>query len=120
MSAPLFDLSDRCAIVTGASRGIGRAIAIGFAQAGATVLVVARSQRGLDEVQQTIGAFGGRCEVLAADVAAPEAALLVRSEALRHAPTVDILVNNAACFVEGPALDLDDATWVSTMRVNVD
>src|SRR5690348_15771486 len=95
MSTGLFDLSGRCALVTGASRGIGRAIAIAFAEAGADVAVLARDGDRLAEVALEVEKAGGRVVVLVADVTDREAVDLAVGAAIERLGHVDVVVNNA-------------------------
>jgi NAD(P)-dependent dehydrogenase (short-subunit alcohol dehydrogenase family) len=93
----IFDLSGRRAVVTGASRGIGRALAIGLAQFGADVLCVARPASSLEEtVARARAAGGGRVEHVATSLREPEAIAAVVEDAAKRLGGLDILVNNAA------------------------
>jgi NAD(P)-dependent dehydrogenase (short-subunit alcohol dehydrogenase family) len=104
-------LDGRVAVVTGASRGIGQAIAERLAREGAHVALVARSEGGLSAVAERIRAHGGAATVLVADVtdaARSEAAM----KRLRDAQGgVDVLVNNAGGNVRTPAAELDLGLW---------
>jgi NAD(P)-dependent dehydrogenase (short-subunit alcohol dehydrogenase family) len=92
----LFDLSGRVAVVTGASRGIGRAIAAGLAQAGAAVVAAARNAELCDEVAAEIVSSGGKAVGVSFDLAEPETHAVVIDTATRHFGRLDILVNNGA------------------------
>lgn len=110
----------RTALVTGAGRGIGRATALGLAEAGARVAVLARSQDELDEVAGTVRAAGGTALVIRADVGDPgqldEAAQRVGGEL----GPVDVLVNNAAVvWPLGPTLSISREDWATAVAVNV-
>ena len=91
----LFDLTGKTAFVTGASRGIGRAIAVAFADAGADVALVARSADGLAETAEAIDAVGRKAFVIPADVTDYDVVADAVAEAIDKLGVVDIVVNNA-------------------------
>ena len=114
-----FDLSGRKALVTGASRGIGRALAEGLAQAGADVAVAARSEAALKETAEAIGALGRRSAIVTMDVSDPAQC---RDGVERAATTLgglDILVNNAGVEEVRPSLDVDEALWDRILDTNL-
>jgi NAD(P)-dependent dehydrogenase (short-subunit alcohol dehydrogenase family) len=120
MSAPLFSLKDKVAIVTGASRGIGEAIAVRLAQHGAAVVLAARKPDALAGVAARIEAAGGKALAVAAHTGkADDVARLVKDAVARFGK-VDVLVNNAAANPYfGPMLDIEDAAFEKTFEVNV-
>ncbi|OBB61860.1 short-chain dehydrogenase [Mycobacterium sp. 852013-51886_SCH5428379] len=89
-----FRLDDRVAVVTGAGRGLGAAIAVAYAEAGADVLIAARTQGQLDEVAEQIRSTGRRAHVIAADLARPEATAELAAAAVEAFGKLDIVVNN--------------------------
>ena len=104
-------LTGKVAIVTGSSRGIGRAIAIRLAADGATVMLTATNEPALKEVQREIEAAGGRASWLALDLRRPETASeLVQATLARHGG-IDIVVNNAGATKRGDFLALTDEDW---------
>jgi NAD(P)-dependent dehydrogenase (short-subunit alcohol dehydrogenase family) len=116
-----FDLTGRTALVTGASRGIGRALALGLAAAGADLAISARSADALAEVATEVEALGRKAFVLPADVTDPAACHQLVAEAIGALGQVDVLVNNAGgSTFFGPILDLRFSGWEKTMRLNVD
>jgi len=113
-------LSGQVAIVTGGGRGIGRAIALTLADAGAAVAAVARSSREVDETARLIAERSGRALALAADVASPADVGRVAAETEARLGPVDILINNAG--VSGPNTPLsetDPDAWWRTVEVNL-
>jgi NAD(P)-dependent dehydrogenase (short-subunit alcohol dehydrogenase family) len=116
----LFDLSGKKAFVTGASRGIGQAIAVAFADAGADVALVARSADGLAETAEAVTAVGREAHVITADVTSQEAVAAAARSAIDKLGYVDIVVNNAggSNFMVGFA-DLRLAGWDKLLRLNL-
>ncbi len=105
-------LAGKVAIVTGASRGIGRAIALRLARNGAKLFLVARNQEALDGVAGEIARAGGAAAVLAADLRDPEVPAAVIQAATATYDKLEILVNNAGATRRGDFLELTDADWV--------
>lgn len=116
-----FDLTGRTALVTGASRGIGRALAVGLAAAGADVALSARDAEALEQVRTQVEALGRKAFVLPADVTDADACRGLAEEAIAALGHLDVLVNNAGgSTFFGPLLDLRFSGWEKTMRLNVD
>jgi NAD(P)-dependent dehydrogenase (short-subunit alcohol dehydrogenase family) len=105
-------LAGKAAIVTGASRGIGRSIALRLARDGAKLFLVARTQSALDSVAGEIAAAGGSATALAADLRDPEVPAAVVEAALGAYGVIDILVNNAGATRRGDFLELTDDDWM--------
>ncbi len=113
-------LRDKVAIVTGASRGIGAAIAGFMAEEGAKVVLVSRKIEGLRGVAEEIVAHGGDATPIACHVGHRNQREDMLDQALRAYGKVDILVNNAATNPHfGPMLGIDEAAWDKTFEVNV-
>jgi len=115
-------LKDRIALVTGASRGIGRAIALGFAREGATIAATARTESELGSLAQEIGELGRKAIAIPADLARPGAAAEIVRRVLEAFGTLDILVNNAGIGSSAnprPLVDFDDAYWDLTLALNL-
>lgn len=112
-------LKDQVAIITGGSRGIGRAIAERFAAEGAAVLLVATTPARLEAAAEAIRSAGGRVAVLAGDVADPAVAERARDLALGEFGRLDILVNCAGIISRTPVEDLPLAEWHRVLDVNL-
>ena len=116
-----FDLTGRTALVTGASRGIGRAIALGLARAGADLALSARDEGKLAEVRAEVEALGRKAVVLPADVTDADACGRLADDAIAALGHLDVLVNNAGgSSYMGAFTDLRFRGWEKTMRLNVD
>jgi NAD(P)-dependent dehydrogenase (short-subunit alcohol dehydrogenase family) len=116
----LFDLSGKVAMITGASRGIGEAIAVAYAQAGAKVVLTSRKQADLDGVAQRIREADGEALPLAAHSGDAVAVVAVVEKAISTYGGIDILVNNAATNPHfGPILTAEDSHWDKILDVNV-
>jgi len=116
----LFALSDEVAIVTGASRGIGEAIARGLAAFGAKVVVASRKQDAVEAVAASIRAEGGTAIAVAAHMGDSTAIKNLVTKSQDHFGGIDILVNNAAANpVFGPLQTVDEAAFAKIMQVNV-
>jgi NAD(P)-dependent dehydrogenase (short-subunit alcohol dehydrogenase family) len=113
-------LEGRAALITGAGRGIGRAIAIGLANDGVRVALLARSVDQLSEVASAISASGGVALVVPADVGDPASVDQAVATVLAEFGAVDILVNDAAVVAPlGPTARVDADAWAAALAVNV-
>ena len=115
MTHNLFDVSDKIAIVTGATRGIGQVLAEGLLDHGASVVLTGRSE---SLVQQVTDYEPGRALAIQADMADPESGDRIVEETLESFGRIDILINNAAITLPG-APPYEDATWNTTLDVNL-
>jgi 3-oxoacyl-[acyl-carrier protein] reductase len=115
------ELAGKAAIVTGAGRNIGRAIALTLAEGGASILVNARGNRTEAEtVASEIEAAGGKAIVHIGDVADAKAVRAMADAALSHFGRIDMLVNNAAMRREKPFAEMDYAEWRAILDVTLD
>jgi len=118
--ADMFDLSGRVALVTGASRGIGEAIASAFAERGARVIVSSRKQEACDEVARGIAAAGGDAVAIACHIGDMDALGRLFAEVEGRYGRLDVLVNNAATNpYYGHVLDTDLGAFQKTVDVNI-
>jgi len=115
------ELTGKVAIVTGAGRNIGRAIALALAEGGAFVVVNARSNRAEAEaVAREIEVLGGKALVHIGDVADAAAVHAMADRTVKHFGRLDILVNNAALRREKPFAEMDHAEWREILDVTLD
>ncbi|MBK6663784.1 MAG: glucose 1-dehydrogenase [Thermoflexaceae bacterium] len=115
-----FSLAGKVAIVTGGSRGIGRSIAVGLAEAGADVVVAARKLEALEESVAAISATGRKGIAIPTNVREMDALQNLIDQTKAQLGRIDILVNNAATNpVFGPVANLDERAWDTVMNTNV-
>jgi NAD(P)-dependent dehydrogenase (short-subunit alcohol dehydrogenase family) len=112
------ELDGKVAFVTGGGRGIGRAIALALATAGAVVVVAGRNLANLEQVAAEIAESGGRAVALSCDVAEGLEVARAIAQARSELGPIQILVNNAGITASVKFTDTDDATWERIMRVN--
>lgn len=121
MSTELFSLENKVAIVTGASRGIGRAIALGFARAGADVALAARSEGDLKSLADEIEEVGRRAIVVPTDVTQRDQIESLVTRTVEELGRLDILVNNAGgTRFMSPILGLRPEGWDKALALNLD
>jgi NAD(P)-dependent dehydrogenase (short-subunit alcohol dehydrogenase family) len=114
------DVRGRSFLVTGASRGIGRALALGLAREGASLALCARSADRLEETARAARGLGARVTAVAGDVGRDEDARRVAEAAIAAFGRVDVLVNNAAVLTPpAPVAKTPPATWETVLRTNV-
>jgi len=119
MFLPSFRLDGKTALVTGAGRGIGRAIAIGFAEAGADVALIARTKTDLEETASHIERLGRKAYIRPIDVTDREAVHEAVADVKQQAGFLDIIVNNAGMNIRTPALDVTDNEWETIINTNL-
>lgn len=112
----MFDIKNKVAIVTGANTGLGQAICVAYAKAGAKVLGVAR--RSCEETKEKIDAIGGTFNECIADLSTTSPIANIIKTALDLYGTVDILVNNAGIIKRADAVDVTEEDWDSVINVN--
>ena len=114
-----FSLKDKVAIVTGGSRGIGQAIAQGYAEAGAKVIVTSRKIQDLEATAARIRESGGEAFPVAAHLGRMEQLQGVIDTAIEKFGRIDILVNNAGTNPQGTSLESDERLWDVVMNLNL-
>jgi len=115
----MFDLTDRVAVVTGGGTGLGEAIARGFADAGASLVLCGRTGENLEKVASGIESAGGRALPVKADVTRRDEVDALAEKALGEFGKVDILVNNAGINMVKPFLELEEAEWDAVLDTNL-
>ena len=120
MTPTSFAMAGKVALITGSSRGIGRAIAEAFAEAGAGVVVSSRSQDACERVARAIRSRGAEAVAIACNVSDRDAIDALATEAVERLGPIDVLVGNAAANPYfGPLRDIDDRAWDKVMGTNV-
>ncbi|QYH35071.1 SDR family NAD(P)-dependent oxidoreductase [Salinibacterium sp. M195] len=115
-----FNLDGRVALVTGANRGIGRALAQALGEAGATVAVTARAQSDADAAANALEELGIRALGIALDVTSVESVDIAIERVTGTFGRLDILINNAGISIGGAAFDTPDSVWRDVMATNLD
>lgn len=114
-----YTFNNRTALVTGAGRGIGKAIAETLAKNGVTVICVSKSESSCGAVADSINVAGGKAKALAVDVADGAAIAAAAESLLKEFPTIDILVNNAGITRDGLLFRMSDADWNDVINTNL-
>jgi NAD(P)-dependent dehydrogenase (short-subunit alcohol dehydrogenase family) len=115
-----FDLTGRTAVVTGATRGLGRAFARALAEAGADIVAVGRDEVAAAEVKQELADIGRRSQTVIADITSRPEVERVLAAAVAQFGAVDVLVNNAGTCIHRPALEVTEEEWRRVLDVNLD
>ncbi|MEE8398952.1 MAG: 3-oxoacyl-ACP reductase family protein [Desulfobacterales bacterium] len=119
MDLTQFSLEGKVALITGGSRGIGEATALGFARAGADVVVTSRKLPDLERVAGAVKDLGRRSLALATHVGRMDQIKDLVEKVVDEFGRIDILVNNAATSIDAPAIDLEERAWEAVMNLDL-
>ncbi len=119
MASDPFDLSGRLAVVTGASRGLGRYMALALARAGADIVVTSRAAADCDATVGEVKALGRQARAYSLDVRVKESVEELGRALRRDVPAVDILVNNAGCNIRKASVDVSWEDWDMIVDTNL-
>ncbi len=115
-------LKNKTTLITGASRGIGREIALAFAKEGAALLITGRARELLESLQSEVEALGATCALIEADLSERDAATKIWDHCQKEFGHIDILVNNAGIGSSAnpkPVIDFDDDFWELSLHINL-
>ncbi|AGZ41712.1 SDR family NAD(P)-dependent oxidoreductase [Actinoplanes friuliensis] len=116
----LFRLDGKVAVVTGGNRGIGKAIAIALAEAGASVVVAARDAERNEQAVAELSKIGPAALAVTTDVTSRSDLTALRDTVTERLGPVDVLINNAGVGIHGESLTIDDESWQRVMATNLD
>jgi gluconate 5-dehydrogenase len=119
MSIEMFKLDGKVAVVTGGSRGFGKAMALGLADAGADVVVASRTQADLDTVAEEIKAKGRKALAISTDTTDKDSIKNLAAKTIEEFGKIDILVNNAGQGTNVPFLNMTEEQWDQIINVNL-
>jgi len=119
MTLPDFSLDGKVALITGGKRGIGKAIALTFAEAGANVAVCGRTLPDLEIVAEQIRALGRRSLAVKTDVTVKSEVQSLIDRTVKEFGTIDVLVNNAVVYAGGPLVELSEEGWDNTVDIGL-
>ena len=112
-------LEGKSAIITGSSRGIGRAIAKCYAENGARLIIHGTREEALSELKSELNALGAECEYVAGDIGSPDTAARLAEKCLENYKSIDILVNNAGINSRKSFEELSFEDWDNMLRTNL-
>jgi NAD(P)-dependent dehydrogenase (short-subunit alcohol dehydrogenase family) len=119
MYLPSFELEGKVTVVTGAGRGIGRALAIGFAEAGSDVAILARTKEDLENVAEEIRQVGRKVYSYSLDITKRDEIEEAINDLVSQRGKIDVLVNNAGMNIRTPALEVTDEEWDTIIQTNL-
>ena len=113
------DLTDKVAIITGSSRGIGKIIAIQLSKCGANIILTARNIEDLNAVKDSINAQGGLAEAIVSDVSSMSSLAELAANTIDKFGRIDILVNNAGVIHDNIIMRMKEEDWDSVLDINL-
>ncbi|MDQ0482992.1 SDR family NAD(P)-dependent oxidoreductase [Guptibacillus hwajinpoensis] len=116
---PSFELTDQVVVVTGAGKGIGRALAVGAAEAGADVVILARTEADINETAGLIRDLGRKAYPIQVDVTSNEDIINAVQRIKVEAGSIDVLINNAGMNIRSKAKDVTEAEWNQIFQTNL-
>lgn len=114
-----FDITGKIVVITGASRGLGKNMALGLAEAGATIVGVATNMDMLEETKKEIQEKGGKCEIYKADISKEEEVQALTAFLEKKFGRADVLINNAGIHRRNLIVDIPKEDWDSVVAVNL-
>jgi len=115
----LFRLNGKVAVVTGASRGLGKEMAVALAEAGADLVIIGRGRGSLEVLAKEVQTHGHSCHPVEGDVSVRGEAQRIVDEAFGWKSQLDILINNAGTIARGPALEMKEEDWDRVINLNL-
>jgi 2-deoxy-D-gluconate 3-dehydrogenase len=117
---PLFDLTGKAALVTGCSRGIGQAMAVALAEAGAHIIGVSHSLQPGSDTEKAVLKTGRAFKGYSANLGDRQTLYAFIEQVTAEHPVIDILINNAGTILRNPAAEHSDALWDQVLQINLD
>lgn len=119
MSTPTYDFHGHAALVTGATKGIGREVSLSLAKSGCAVAATGRNRDELESLRQEIESAGGSCRVLVADLSSADECIAMAEHFVGAMPDLDLVVNNAGASFPELLVDMSVEHWDATLNVNL-
>lgn len=113
------DLENKTVIITGGSKGIGKSIALAFAEHGSNVVIVGRSESSLVEATDELKKYNSNCSYISADLKNVDVINQTIDEAVRRMGSLDVLVNNAGANITKPSLEVTEEDWDQVLDINL-
>lgn len=118
MYLPSFKLENKLAVITGGTKGIGKAITLAFAESGADVIIIARNQEGLEKTKQDVEGLGQKASIICKDINQYEE-IIEEVESVREGRHIDVWVNNAGMNIRSSAEEVSQSEWDQIISTNM-